>query len=77
MAVPSPQEESRGEQQSAHLHKEQKMSKNELIDIRMAEQEAFVVMAGQKGVTKEMKAKLDELSKMIAEVRKQVVIEDM
>lgn len=53
------------------------MSKNELIDIRMAEQEAFVVMAGQKGVTKEMKARLDELSKMIAEVRKQVVIEDM
>lgn len=53
------------------------MSKNELIDIRMAELEAFVANAGQRGVTAEMKAKLEALSKAIEAVRQQVVIEDM
>ncbi|MCB0063482.1 MAG: hypothetical protein KDE19_15275 [Caldilineaceae bacterium] len=52
------------------------MSKNELIDIRMAELEAFTANAGQKGVSREMKAKLEELSKAIAAVRTQVLIED-
>ena len=53
------------------------MSKNELIDIRMAELEAFTANAGQKGVTQEMRQRLAELERALAAVRQQVVVEDM
>lgn len=53
------------------------MSKNELIDIRMAELEAFVSNAGQRGVTQEMRKHLADLQKALASVRQQVVVEDM
>lgn len=53
------------------------MSKNELIDIRMAELEAFVANAGQKGVTKEMADLLKALDKAAAAVRQRIVVEDM
>lgn len=53
------------------------MSKNEMIDIQAAMMEAFVANAGQKGVTAEMKAKLEALSKALEAVRLQVLIDDM
>ncbi len=52
------------------------MTKNELIAIKMAETSAFVSVASDKGVSKEMFELMQKLQEAINAVEMQVVAED-